>query len=83
MLCSLHDAVSLEDQGCPSVLVCTDVFLHTARAHAEQLGLPDLPVVAIPNPLSGLSEDEVKHRAQDALRPIVAALTGIAETPKS
>lgn len=75
MLCSSHDAVNLEDRGRPTVLICTDVFLDTARAHAERLGVPGLRIVAIPNPLSGISEQEVRARARDALGPIVAALS--------
>ena len=58
------------------MLVCTDVFLATARAHAERLGMPELAIVAIPDPLSGISEDEVRVLAREAVGAIAAALTG-------
>jgi hypothetical protein len=78
VLCSSHDVVRLEDQQCPSVLVCTDVFLETARAHAEALGMPRMAVVAIPNPLSGLPPQDVEERARASVEAVVAALTSSA-----
>lgn len=75
MLCSSHDVVRLEDRGCPSVLICTDVFLATARAHARALGMPEMAVVAIPNPLSGIPRPDVEERARMCLSAVVAALT--------
>lgn len=75
MLCSLHDSVRIEDRGRPAVLLCTDVFHATARAHATSLGVPDLAIVTIPNPLSGISAKAVRAGARDAVHAIAAALT--------
>jgi hypothetical protein len=75
VLCSSHDAVQIEDHGTPAVLVCTDVFLATALAHAERLGMPGLAVVDIPNPLSGISADDVQLRASIAVAAVAAAIT--------
>jgi hypothetical protein len=77
VLCSSHDAVQIEDRGRPTVLLCTDVFLATAEAHAERLGMPELAIVDIPDPLSGISEEEVRGRARYAIASIAAALTGV------
>ena len=75
MLCSLHDAIDLETLGCPTVVLVTDVFHQTAIAHAEHLGLPDVRIVAIANPLSGISDEEVTQRARAVLPDVVAGLT--------
>jgi hypothetical protein len=49
--------------------------LETAKAHAEGLGLPDLAIVSVPDPLSGIAEDLVRLRAREVAGAVAAALT--------
>lgn len=75
MSCSVHDSIMVEVAGTPAVHICTDVFAETARTHAARYGMPDLTISVISNPLSGVSEDEVRRRAREALPSILEGLT--------
>ena len=54
----------------------TDKFLDFGRTKAAALGLADLPLVAIPHPISGRLADEVARMAAEAVPPIVRGLRG-------
>lgn len=72
---SLHDAVTLEDKGIPSVLLCTDEFAPLARAESVAKGMSGLPLAVIPHPLADNRPNEVKRKAEAIVAEVVAILT--------
>ena len=76
MSCSLHDVLAFEDRGIPTVLLCTEPFMNSARDHAEAFGNPDYQAVRVGHPLASLKPDEAQARADEAFERVIAALTG-------
>jgi hypothetical protein len=74
--CSLHDVVTLESRGIPSVVLCTTPFLNAAVAHARLLGRPDLTAVEVRHPLVSLGPKEVQERAEEIYAQVVTRLLG-------
>ena len=72
----MHDVLTFEDRGIPTVLLCTEPFMNSARDHAEAFGSPDYEAVRVGHPLASLRPEEAQIRADDALEHVVAALTG-------
>ena len=63
----MHDALTLENHGLPSALLCTSSFVHTARVMAEQLGQRDYPIIEIEHPIGRLDGDGITERVEQAL----------------
>jgi hypothetical protein len=74
--CSMHDVLALEDRGIPTVLLCTDPFMNSARDHAEAFGSPDYRAVQVRHPLAALAPEQARARADEALGGVIAVLTG-------
>jgi hypothetical protein len=70
----VHDAISAETLGIPSVGVITDRFLPTARAMAQFMGLPEYPVAMVSHPISNNTDDEVRAKAAEVVRQVIALL---------
>ena len=71
----MHDAMTLENKGIPTVVICTQPFLNSAHVHARTFGREGFQPVGIPHPLAGLTGPLVLERAESILEEIVAALT--------
>jgi hypothetical protein len=71
----MHDAMTLEGKGIPTVVLCTDPFLNSAHVHARTFGRDGFLPVGIPHPLGGLKPEAVKDRAESILDEIIIALT--------
>ena len=71
----MHDAMTLEGRGIPTVVICTNPFLNSARIHARTFGRTGFRPVGIPHPLGGLKPEAVKERADSILDEIITALT--------
>ena len=67
------DAISFEKRGIPAVAIITEPFIPTATAIAELSGMPGYPHAVIPHPVSSLSPEDVRRRA-DAIATRVEAL---------
>ena len=67
--------MSLENRGIPTVVICTDPFVHSATIHSQMLGRPDFEPVHIPHPLGGLDSEQIMQRAATLRDQIVAVLT--------
>jgi hypothetical protein len=67
------DGILLEKAGVPSVAIVTDPFEVTARAMAEQWGLPYYKFLVMPHPTANLAETELNQRAR-AIAPDVVKL---------
>jgi hypothetical protein len=72
----MHDVLVFEDRGIPTVLLCTEPFMNSAREHAEAFGNPDYQAVPVAHPLASLRREQAQDRADEALGRIVEALTG-------
>ena len=71
----MHDAMTLEGKGIPTVVLCTDPFMNSAHVHARTFGRTGFRPVGIPHPLGGLKPEAVKDRAESILDEIITALT--------
>jgi len=67
------DGIVLEKNAVPAASIITDVFERTARAMAEQWGVPTYKFLMMPHPIANLSEAELDSRAR-AMAPEVAKL---------
>lgn len=65
------DGIEMERRGVPTAVVCTDAFEITGRAMAKTVGAPNYPFALIPHPISNLSEEQIRQRAERALQDLV------------
>ena len=56
----MHDAISLEKKGVPTVAVISDAFVGNAKTVAKLSGIPDYPYLVLPHPVSSLDEDGIQ-----------------------
>ncbi|MED5568790.1 MAG: hypothetical protein VYE19_03915 [Chloroflexota bacterium] len=71
----MHDAMSLENRGIPTVVICTGPFLDSANIHARIYGRSGFQPVVITHPLGGIDAERVNEKAAAAAEQIIAALT--------
>ena len=70
------DHVNLERMGVPTVTFVTEPFESAARTHADVHGIPDLPLIIVPQDyLADVSDDTVIARDQAVFDAVVVALT--------
>ncbi len=67
--------MALENQGVPTIVICTDPFLDSAHRHAKVFGRKGFQPLGIPHPLGGINPEVVSQRASELHQEIVAALT--------
>jgi hypothetical protein len=65
------DGILLEKNGIPSASIVTDVFEATARAMAEQWGVPTYRFLMMPHPIANLSDKELDQRAREMAPEVV------------
>lgn len=68
----MRDAVAAEAAGVPTVLVLNRALLGIAGETARVVGRPDLPIVAVTEPLFGRSREEIAAVAA----PLAPAVEG-------
>ena len=68
--CTTHDAVAVEAQGRPTVVVCTTEFLTTGHLAARTAGVQDYPFVVIDHPFGSIGADQVRARAAEVAREV-------------
>ncbi|MDR5709813.1 MAG: hypothetical protein QN172_05360 [Armatimonadota bacterium] len=74
----MADGIALEERGVPTAVVITEAFCGIADTMARDLGVPGYPYVVIPHPISSLTPEELRARAEQAL-PEVVRLLSVAE----
>ncbi len=57
--CELHDVVTLEEKGIPTVNIATTEFLSAAHAQCAALGMPQYEPILVPHPIQPKLQDEV------------------------
>jgi len=73
-LCSLHDAISLERLGVPTVLLITEPFVAFRDRAAQSLGVDRYPSVNLHHPIAILSPEQVAAEVDRVAPNIVRAL---------
>ena len=71
----MRDAAAIDQMGIRTVLLAHDAFEAAAKVGLRALGVPDLPLVIIRQPIY-LDPEEERQKAKDALDKVVALLTG-------
>jgi hypothetical protein len=70
----VHDAVSFEIQGIPSVFLASTEFVEAATAQAGALGLPEVKRLFVPHPIQDATDDEMRAKADAVFDSILGAL---------
>ena len=66
------DAARLTKRGIDTQAIVWDIFEWAAHAHAELQGVPDLPLVVVPQILVGETDDHQRRKAHVAAKEILA-----------
>ncbi len=72
----MHDGIEMEKLGVPTASIITHVFLNTAKAMTRMMGVPDFEFVVAQHPLSSLSDDECRERAESIAADVERILLG-------
>ena len=64
----------LRKRGLLTAVICSTPFERLGRTQAAALGVPDLPLLMIPHPVGGLSERQVRSRAESAIPKLIYLL---------
>jgi hypothetical protein len=72
----VHDGIEMERLGIPTASIITHVFNNTAKAMTRMMGVPDYDYAVAPHPLSSLSDDECRQRAEALLPDVERILLG-------
>jgi len=66
----VSDAVLLEEQGVPTILLCHDALEPEARAQLAGKGAPDLPVLIVDQPQGERIREDAQRRAREVARQL-------------
>lgn len=70
------DAIQIERRGVPTLTITHDTFAVVAKAHAETMGMPDVPLLVEPTPKSGIVGIDIRQVVEDNAKVILEALVG-------
>jgi hypothetical protein len=71
----LHDTIWFENNGMPTVVIATDVFVDAAEAQSSALGLPEAPRVFVPHPIQDATDAEIRAKGDAVIDQVIRALT--------
>ena len=74
----MADGIILEQKGVQSAIMITDAFTASGNAMARRHGFPGYRYAMVPQPLSSLSPEQVKQRAEEVL-PDIFSILGVAQ----
>ncbi len=72
----MHDGIEMERLGIPTASIITHVFLNTAKAMTRMMGVPDYEFVVVEHPLSSLTDEECRARAESIADQVEQILLG-------
>ncbi len=72
----MHDGIEMERLGVPTASIITHVFLNTAKAMTRMMGVPDYEFVVAEHPLSSLTDEECRARAESIADNVERILLG-------
>jgi hypothetical protein len=70
----VHDTVSFEINGLPSVFIASSEFIDAAEVQARALGLPEVKRIFVPHPIQDATDDEMRQKADAIVDDIITAL---------
>ena len=70
----MHDGITLERNGVPTAVICTEPFISSGKAMSNIGGIPDYPFVVVPHPLGSLSTKVLRERAMQAAPEVLKIL---------
>lgn len=62
----MHDGITFEQTGKPSLVLCTHPFDPTGRMIAKTLGMPDFRYALVDHPIGSAGVEALQTRALDA-----------------
>ncbi len=71
----MRDGIELEKRGLPTVTICWERFEGAARAQADALGFPQLPLAVIPETRRGETREDLRRKAEAVLDSVIGSLT--------
>ena len=74
---AIHEAAVLERAGTPTVTLVADRYERLAQVSADGERVHGLSLVALPYPLEGRAEDELRSLAREAVTAVSQALTAV------
>ncbi len=72
----MHDGIEMERLGLPTASVITHVFNNTAKAMTRMMGVPEYEYAVAQHPLSSLSDEECRERAEALMPEVERILLG-------
>ena len=70
----MHDTVSFEIRGLPSVFVASTAFVDAAEMQAKALGLPEVRRIFVPHPIQDATDAEMQAKADAIADQVIEAL---------
>jgi hypothetical protein len=70
----MRDMVELERRGVPTAAYTAQIFDDDAHWSAKTFGLPELPIVLVPQPFTNRTPDAIRRMVDDALPRVLEAL---------
>ena len=70
----MADGILLEKHGLPAAVICTESFHGSAGAMARIQGFPDYHYLVTPHPVSNLTPEQLRERAEQLLAQVVDTL---------
>ena len=67
--------MSLERRNVPTATFLTDAFAKYGQGLAKLQGMPQLPTIVIPHPVTGRAADELRAKVGAVYQQVKAALT--------
>jgi hypothetical protein len=77
----LLDSILLEMKNVPSASIITHLFENTARAMANQWGVPDYRYLVMQHPIANLADDVLQQRAELIAPQVAEMLLGDPRKP--
>jgi hypothetical protein len=70
----VHDAIALEKEGIPTVTICTADFLAGGRMQAASLGMPQYPILCVPQSYITYTPEQVQALAGGCVEEVLQRL---------
>ncbi len=68
------DAIKLEEQGIPTISICSDIFAPFAREIADYYGAGDLRILDVEHPIAGQLKEAIEAKTLGLIREIKTVL---------
>jgi hypothetical protein len=79
----LHDALMIEERGTPATVLITEPFQMIIASHAAKLGAPGYHSAAVPHPVYGKTDPELRALAAGIVTQVVAQVAPNQRGPAS